>query len=1015
MTNTLTNNRPRASTGRARRNEGPPLRLSQRPTQKSPRPGWSEERESIAAPAPLHARNAPTRHAPRALLACLALLFTFTVLARGERDRSLDADWKFLRADAPGAERPDFDDSDWRALDVPHDWSIEDLPSADKTIVSCAVVEGKWRFHKGDDSAWKNPVLNDSEWQEVQLPDDWRRHSNYTEDNAYGWFRRHVQLPGPAEAKTLELLLGKIQDVDETYLNGTRIGGMGSFPPSFKTASDQERCYRVPPHLVHGDGTDVVAVRVFHATGKGGIYEAGSSVGRAGPFDPAASPGGSSTGHVLGGTGWYRKHFRLEPDDAGKTVSVRFDGVYMDAEVWVNGKSLGSHPYGYTSFAYDLTPHLNPAGQENLLAVRVRNEGKNSRWYSGSGIYRHVWLTVTDPLHVALWGIQVTTPQVSGKTAIVKIATTIEDSGSAGDILVRTRLIGPNGKIVKSAQSSARSTGATNTVLDQVIELPSPQLWSVETPRLYGAEVELVAGGAVRDRSHAAFGIRGIEVDAERGLRLNGQPIKLKGGCVHHDNGPLGSAAIDRAEERRVEILKANGFNAIRTSHNPPSPAFLDACDRLGMLVIDEAFDQWEEGKNPQDYHRFFKEWGGRDVAAMVRRDRNHPSVILWSIGNEIHERFSRPDLAEYLRQAVLAQDATRPITAAICDAWDWPHFDWDKMSDPAFQHLDVGGYNYLPDKYESDHARNPRRVMVCTESFPVDAFRCWDMVEKHPYAIGDFVWTALDYLGEAGIGHTVLDNEKNPQLMPWPWFNAWCGDMDLCGFKKPQSFYRDVVWGRSRIELAVHTPLPPGRSEKLSLWGWPDELQSWSWPVDKDTPMQVAVYSTCEKVRLELNGKKLGEKLVSAGTKLTARFEVPYAPGTLRAVGLINGAEVAAVAIHSAGPPKKLRLTVDRPDIRASRNDLAYVTVEAVDAAGERVPYAAVPVQFTVSGAGELAAVGSGNPCDPASFRQPEHTTFQGRCLAILRPVGEPGKITLKAESEKLSPATVTVRCGGR
>ncbi|MGO9202231.1 MAG: sugar-binding domain-containing protein [Limisphaerales bacterium] len=992
MTSTLTNNRLPAWTASRRANEG----------------------TLLGSPFPL----TPPALRPHCLAfyaACLALFFSFAALARSERDRSLDADWKFLRADAPGAERADFDDSDWRTLDVPHDWSIEDLAPAGKAIASFAVVEGKWRFHKGDDPAWANPVLNDSEWQEVQLPDNWRHHSNYAQDNAYGWFRRHIPLPASAEGKEVELLLGKIRDVDETYLNGTRIGGMGSFPPDFQTARNQERRYRVPAHVVHGDGTDVVAVRVFGRTGDGGIYEAGSSVGRAGPFDPEASPGGASTGHVLGGTGWYRKHFRLEPADAGKAVSVRFDGVYMDAEVWVNGQSLGSHPYGYTSFAYDLTPYLNPAGQENVLAVCVRNEGKNSRWYSGSGIYRHVWLTVTDPLHLALWGVQVTTPEVSGATATVKVATTIEGLGNGAEVSVRTRLIAPNGRVVGSAETSARSLGATNTTVEQVLQAPSPHLWAVETPRLYSAEVELVAGGTVRDACNAPFGIRRVEVDAERGFRLNGQPVKLKGGCVHHDNGPLGSAAIDRAEERRVQILKANGFNAIRTSHNPPSPAFLDACDRLGMLVIDEAFDQWEDAKNPQDYHRFFKDWSGRDIASMVRRDRNHPSVVLWSIGNEIHERFTRPDLAELLRQAVLAQDQTRPITAAICDTWDWPGRDWDKISDPAFEHLDVGGYNYLPQKYESDHARNPRRVMVGTESFPMDAFHSWAMVEKHPYVIGDFVWTALDYLGEAGLGHAVLDNQKNPQLMPWPWFNAWCGDIDLCGFKKPQSFYRDVVWGRSKIELAVHTPLPPGRSEKLSAWGWPDELQSWSWPVEKDTPMQVAVYSSCEKVRLELNGKKLGEKLVSEGSKLTARFEVPYAPGILRAVGLVNGKEVASVAIRSAGPPKRLRLTVDRSEIRADRNDLAYVTVEVADAAGQRVPFAAVPVRFTVTGDGELAAVGSSNPCGPASFRRPERTTFEGRCLAILRPAGQPGKITLKAQADKLSPATVTVRCIGR
>ncbi len=954
-----------------------------------------------------------TRKPNAVLFAGLALLLSAGLLGAGARDRSFDADWMFLRADAPGAERPEFDDTNWRMLDVPHDWSIEDLPPSDRTIPAFGVVEGKWRFHKGDDASWKNPMVNDSDWEEVLLPDYWEHHSGYTNDNVYGWFRRRIQLPALVEGKEIELLLGKIDDVDETYLNGVRIGGMGSFPPNFQTAWDQERRYRVPAHVVRGNGTDLVAVRVFDATGNGGIYEAGSPVGRMGPFDPGASPGGASTGHVLGGTGWYRKHFRLDPADKGKRVSVRFDGVYMDADVWLNGQSLGNHPYGYTSFAQDLTPHLKAAGQENVLAVRVRNEGKNSRWYSGSGIYRHVWLTVTDPVHVALWGVYVTTPRVSGQTATVKVATTLDpvEGGGGQDVLVQTRIVGPNGKVVKSAQAPARVNATTASHSEQVFEIASPHLWSPQSPGLYRAEVEIVAGAEVKDRSETTFGIRKVEVDAQHGLRLNGQPFKLKGGCVHHDNGPLGAAALDRAEERRVELLKANGFNAIRTSHNPPSPAFLEACDRLGMLVIDEAFDQWEQAKNPQDYHRFFKEWCERDIADMVRRDRNHPSVLFWSIGNEVHERFDRPDLAKRLRDAVLREDPTRPVTAAICDTWDWPGRNWDQVSDPAFEHLDVAGYNYLPHKYEPDHARNPNRVIVCTESFSADAFNCWGMVEKHPYVIGDFVWTALDYLGEAGLGHTVLDNEKNPQLMPWPWFDAWCGNLDLCGFKKPQSFYRDVVWGRSPLELAVHVPLPPGRSEKVSGWGWPDELQSWSWPVEAGRPMQVAVYSTCDKVRLELNGKKLGEKPVSAGGKLTARFEVPYAPGTLRAIGLISGREVASTTLRSAGKSKKLRLTPDRPVIRADRNDLCYVTVEVVDAAGERVPAAAVPVRFSVSGAGELAALGSGNPCDPSSFRKPEHSTFQGRCLAILRPACQARAITLKAEADQLAPASLTVK----
>ncbi len=387
MTSTLTNNRPPAWTGSRQANEGPlsgsrsPLTPALSPREREqPGPalehshtGGFVERLTRIPPLPAgEGRGEGKRDARNAggtqklklrclalLVAVLALLFSLGALARGERDRSFDADWKFLRADAPGAERPDFDDSDWRTLEVPHDWSIEDLPPAGKTVDSFAVVEGQWHFHQGDDPAWKNPVLNDSEWQEVQLPDNWRHHSAYIQDNAYGWFRRHIQLPVSAEAKGVELLLGKIRDVDETYLNGVRIGGTGSFPPDFQPASDDERRYRVPAHVAHGDGTDVVAVRVFVRTGNGGIYDAGSPVGRAGPFDPGASPGGASTGHVLGGTGWYRKHFRLDAADAGKAVSVRFDGVYMDADV------LGERPVSGQSplWLHQLRPRVDPASQ----------------------------------------------------------------------------------------------------------------------------------------------------------------------------------------------------------------------------------------------------------------------------------------------------------------------------------------------------------------------------------------------------------------------------------------------------------------------------------------------------------------------------------------------------------------------------------------------------------------------------------------------------------------------------
>ena len=947
-----------------------------------------------------------------ALVAVSLNIGALAAIATESRERSFDSGWRFLRADAPGAEAPAFDDSAWRTLDVPHDWSIEDLPPREASAPELSVVTGQWRFQKGDDSAWKAPGLDDSQWSMVMLPDTWERHSNYTEDDVYGWFRRRIEIPAGIKGKDFDLLLGCIDDVDEAWLNGERLGGTGSFPPDFQIAWDVQRRYRVPASLVRGDGSDVLAVRVFDRAGGGGIYEAGVEAARVGPFDTSFSRGGPSTGHVVGGTGWYRKHFTLTPAEQGKRVVVRFDGVYMNADFWINGQPLGNHPYGYTGFEFDLGPHLKAAGQENVLAVRVRNEGKNSRWYSGSGIYRHTWLTVTDPIHVPTGGVFVTTPEISPERAMVKIASEVRNgSGAETALTVRVRVVDSKGKEVQMTESPLRLSAGETRAVEQTMEVRSPKLWSPDSPELYRAEIEIAAAGKTLDTTSTRFGIRKIEVDAANGFRINGQMLKLKGGCMHHDNGPLGSATIDRAEERRVELMKANGFNAIRTSHNPPSPAFLDACDRLGVVVIDEAFDCWEVGKNGQDYSVYFKDWAERDIAAMVRRDRNHPSVIMWSIGNEIPEQFRAEAIAKMLREAVLSHDPTRPITQAICSDWGNVIRNWDQLSDPAFLHLDVAGYNYLPDKYESDHARHPQRVMYGSESYPKDFFDYWTLVEKHPYIIGDFVWTSMDYFGESGIGHTTLSNEKDTFLKPWPWYNAWCGDIDVCGFKKPQSYYRDVVWRRSPIEMAVHTPLPEGVTELVSSWGWPDEARSWNWPGQEGKSLPVAVYSRCDTVRLELNGKVIGEKPVSAETKLTARFDVPYQPGELRAIGLIDGKAVASTTLKTTGPAKALRLTADRARIRADRSDLSYITVEVVDEQGAVVPDAAASVRFTVTGKGELAATGSTAPNDASSFQTPRRMTYQGRCLVILRPKGAAGEITLKAEADGLKAAMIVIQ----
>ncbi|MDP2890843.1 MAG: glycoside hydrolase family 2 TIM barrel-domain containing protein [Bacteroidota bacterium] len=732
-----------------------------------------------------------------------------------------------------------------------------------------------------------------------------------------------------------------------------------------------------------------------------------------GPFSED-SPGKGSTGHVIGGVGWYRKTFTLDQSSEGKKVQILFDGVYMNSEVWINGQSLGVHPYGYTPFYYDLTSHLKPAGEPNILAVKVNNNGKNSRWYSGSGIYRHVKLISTEKVYIPIWGISVTTPEVSAKRAFVKLKIKIEnESAKTGKLNINSRLISPEGQLISEAKTTIDPLKDSKVETEQLFEVLYPELWSIELPKLYQVVTEVSFNGDMVDQQTTTLGIRSIEFSAEKGFLLNGKRVLLKGGCMHHDNGPLGSAAIDRAEERRVELMKQFGFNAIRTSHNLPSAQFLDACDRLGILVINEAFDQWQLPKNPDDYSNYFDRFHKTDLESMILRDRNHPSVIIWSIGNEIKERADSAGLliTKNLSNIIKSLDTTRPITAAICSFWDNPGKTWE-YAQPALELQDVAGYNYLWREYENDHKKYPERMMIGTESLAKEAFENWQMVEKHPYILGDFIWTSMDYLGEAGIGHSLIATpDTKPQFSPgWPWYNANCGDIDICGFKKPQSYFRDVVWKISNLEMAVHAPIPSGKKELVSMWGWPDEHQSWNWAGSESRKLQVNVYSNYPEIRLELNGKVIGTKPVSAETKLTATFNVPYEAGELKAIALKDGKEMATKILKTTGQPAKIRLTADRSELKASRNDLSYVTVEITDDAGNLVPDAVVPVQFKVDGAGELAAVENGNPKDVKSFRKPEVSSFKGKCLIILRPSGTVGEIKLKAESAGLEGTEIIV-----
>ena len=625
----------------------------------------------------------------------------------------------------------------------------------------------------------------------------------------------------------------------------------------------------------------------------------------------------------------------------------------MIADVWLNGISLGTHPYGYTSFSYDITSKIAP-GKLNTLAVRVKNEGRNTRWYSGSGIYRHVRITATEQLHVDHWGTCITTPEIANDIARVNIKTNIlNESADEVDVLLVTRVLKNNGTEIGLQESRQTISGMAGYKFNQDLNVTSPLLWSVESPSLYTVinEVYTINGSKrskMIDRTENTFGIRSISVSAEKGFLLNGKPLLLKGGCMHHDNGPLGAAAYDRAEERRVELMKASGFNAIRCSHNPPSPAFLNACDRLGMLVIDEAFDVWKEQKNNDDYHLYFDEWWQTDMSSMILRDRNHPSVIMWSIGNEVPER-GKPegaDLAAILAGFVRKMDPARPVTAAV--NYTTP----DK--DPYFAGLDVCGYNYALNYYVKDHSRLPERIILGTESFPIQAFENWMAVIDYPWVIGDFVWTGFDYLGEASIGWLGFAFKTTF----YPWAHAYCGDMDICGWKRPQSYYRDALWKPDQLSIFVKSPEPVFRLNQItkveSRWSWPDEVAHWNWNGYEGDTLEINVYSSCEEVELFLNGNSLGKMKTNRETRFTALYKVRYQPGTLRATGYKNGKEVNSSELQTTGESEKISLVADRGIIKADGQDLCYVTVEIQDSKGLRNPTARNLVKFEIEGPGK-------------------------------------------------------------
>ena len=712
--------------------------------------------------------------------------------------------------------------------------------------------------------------------------------------------------------------------------------------------------------------------------------------------DSVTGATGTDGGWYPGGKGEYRKSFSTPK---GEIVKLHFDGVYQKAVVMVNDQQAGQHAYGYTPFTVDITPYLYKDKRLNEVLVKVDNsEQPNCRWYTGSGIYRHVWLETMPALHIAENGVFVTTPEVSSDKAIVQVETTVKNESDRD----RSALVAIGvGQMMVSVPAHQSKTVSTSFVVR------NPHLWSPDDPYRYEQKVDLKEEGEIIDQMTVNYGIRSFSYDAEKGFVLNGKPLLINGACVHHDDGVLGAMAFDAAEIRKVRQMKEAGFNLIRTSHNPTTRAFLDACDSIGMLVIGEAFDGWRTAKKPYDYSTLIDSCYREDIRAMVERDRNHPSIICWSIGNEVIERKDIRVIhtAKMLKQAILDYDQTRPVTEALC-AWD---SDWE-IYDPHFDVLDIGGYNYMIFKHASDHQRNPKRVMWQTESYPRDAFKNWALVNDYPYIIGDIVWTGLDYLGESGIGRNYYDGETPGEH--WrdggvpDWHGAYCGDVDITGWRKPISHYRQMLWNSTNdLYMAVNEPDGYHGNIHQTAWSvWPT-WESWNWLGWEGKPIEVEVYTKAPEVTLYLNDKEIGRKKVDRSTEFKAVFSVPYEPGTLRAEA---GGE--SVTLSTAGEPAKIRLTVDKSILTADGQDLAYVTLEVVDSKGRVCPDAAIPCEAFVQGQGRLMAFATADLKDREPKTSSHVTTWKGRALLVVRSGKSKGKVLVRIKSS-LPVANMTIK----
>lgn len=774
------------------------------------------------------------------ILSSLSLAFA----ANARVTPPFDADWRFLRADALGAEQPQFDDGAWRVLNVPHDWSIE----------------------------------------------------------------------GP-------------------FAQTNKTGGAGAFLPS--------------------------------------------------------------------GIGWYRKHFTLPKNSTGKILSIEFDGVMQNSDVWINGFHLGHRPYGYVSFWYDLTGHVTFDG-DNVLAVRTdTSQQPASRWYSGAGIYRHVRLIATDPVHFEHHGIFISTPAASAAQATIEIQSMVRnESEAARQIVMQTTVFSPAGKRVASVESTNVVTNGTSTGLTQRIALPRPALWNLDDPKLYRAISKIISSNATLDEVPTVFGIREFHFAADTGFWLNGKNFKIKGVCLHHEGSAFGAAVPLDVWEQRLKALKALGVNAIRTAHNPPAPEFLDLCDRMGFLVMDEFFDCWTVAKNPYDYHLYFKEWSHTDERDTILRDRNHPSIILYSVGNEIHDTPKAEMAKEILKglvEVAHAADPTRPVTQALFRPNASHDYD-DGLADM----LDVIGQNYRENEILAAHQQNPARKIIGTENHGDRA--AWLALRNNPPYAGQFLWSGIDYLGES---------------RRWPVIAAGSGLLDRTAAPKPMAFERQSWWSDKpmvfitrRVATNALSPTDPGYEPSPQDVLRRPQILFADWTPKNSQPHDetVEVYSNCKQVELLLNGKSLGVQPLPVDASPRV-WKVKYAPGVLKAVARDSGKVMASDKLKTAGAPNGIRLSASNSKVADDWDGVVFVRADVVDRDGTEVPLANNSINFSISGPGIIAAVDNADNASHEPFQAGSRRAFEGRCVAFVKATAPKGKIVVTASSPELKNDSINIK----